>query len=541
MKSWHGELINRRKNGEIYCEVSTITPIRQPDGRITHYLAVKEDVTEKKRLAEELDQYRHHLEEMVESRTLALRQQSHSLQALIDNLPHIAWMKDCEGRYVAVNRVFSGLTGREPPEVIGLSDHDLWPGAMAEHLRADDAEVMASRLQKVIEEPIASDPSTLYETVKAPILDEQGQVLGTVGIARDIQPQREMEAELARRAEQAESAARAKSSFLANMSHEIRTPMNAILGLTHLLRRDLVNPININRLEKVDSAARHLLTVLNDILDLSKIEAGKLQLGHEDFAAGLLMDQVCSLILDEVRAKGLTLTVEIDPTLPWLRGDVTRLRQALLNYASNALKFTNSGGIILRACLLGEQDDGLRVRFEVQDTGIGIPPEKQSKLFQAFEQADASTTRRYGGTGLGLAITAQLARMMGGEAGARSAPGEGSIFWFTVSLERGEPGPRATLANRVAAEAEMRQRFADARLLLAEDNPINREVALDLLSAVGLAVETAENGQRGAGDGGDGRLRPDSDGCADAGDGWVWPPPARSAPCRHGARSRSWP
>jgi two-component system, sensor histidine kinase and response regulator len=492
---WHGELINRRKNGELYTELASISPIRQSDGRITHYLAVKANVTEQKRLAEELEQYRYHLEELVEARTLELRQQTRSLQALIDNLPHLAWMKDREGRFVAVNRVFAEAKGRAPSEIIGLTDHELWSPKVAQRYRTDDAEVMAGGSQRTLEMPSVTNPGAIYETFKAPIIDDTGEVLGTVGFARDIRPQREMEAELARRAELAESAVRAKSAFLANMSHEIRTPMNAILGLAHLLRRELVEPANINRLDKIESAARHLLTVINDILDLSKIEAGKLQLSDEDFSAVMLVDQVSSLILDEARAKGLSLKVDLDPELPWMRGDVTRLRQALLNYASNAVKFTHAGCVTIRVRLLERNAEGLRVRFEVEDTGIGIPTDKQSKLFQAFEQADTSTTRRYGGTGLGLAITAQLARMMGGEAGADSIAGQGSTFWFTVDLKPGQPGLLVTHAHRLAAESEMRDRCAGARILLAEDNPINREVALELLNSVGLRVETAENGQ----------------------------------------------
>ncbi|ADC61995.1 PAS domain S-box protein [Allochromatium vinosum] len=492
---WHGELVNRRKNGELYTEVASISPIRQSDGRITHYLAIKSNVTEQKRLAEELEQYRHHLEELVEARTLELRQQMRSLKALIDNLPHMAWMKDREGRFVAVNRAFAEIKGRSPDEIIGLTDHDLWPGELAERYRADDAEVMAGRCQRTRVMPSVTNPGAIYETFKAPIIDDTDEVLGTVGFARDIRPQREMEAELAHRAELAESAVRAKSAFLANMSHEIRTPMNAILGLAHLLRRDLIDPANINRLDKIESAARHLLAVINDILDLSKIEAGKLQLSDENFSAVMLVDQVSSLILDEARAKGLSLKVDLDPELPWMRGDVTRLRQALLNYASNAVKFTHTGFVTIRVRLQERDAEGLTVRFEVEDTGIGIPPDKQARLFQAFEQADTSTTRRYGGTGLGLAITAQLARMMGGEAGADSVAGRGSTFWFTVKLKPGQPGLLVTHAHRLAAESEMRDRCAGARVLLAEDNPINREVALELLNSVGLRVETAENGQ----------------------------------------------
>ena len=492
---WQGELVNRRKNGEIYTELASISPIRQPDGRITHYLAVKSNVTEQKRLAEELDQYRHHLEELVEARTLELRHQTRSLQALIDNLPHLAWMKDYEGRFVAVNRLFAEAKGRAPSDIIGLTDYELWSNETAERYRTDDAEVMAGRAQRTLEMPSVTNPGAIYETFKAPIIDDTGEVLGTVGFARDISPQREMEAELARRAELAESAVRAKSAFLANMSHEIRTPMNAILGLAHLLRRELVDPANISRLDKIESAARHLLTVINDILDLSKIEAGKLQLSEENFSAVMLVDQISSLILDEARAKGLQLKIELDPALPWMRGDVTRLRQALLNYASNAVKFTHSGFIAIRVSILEREADVLTVRFEVEDTGIGIPADKQARLFQAFEQADASTTRRYGGTGLGLAITAQLARLMGGDAGADCVTGQGSTFWFTVKLHLGQPGVLITHAHRLAAESQMRERCAGARVLLAEDNPINREVALELLISVGLEVDTAENGQ----------------------------------------------
>jgi len=492
---WRGELINKRKDGSIYTELAIISPIRQPDGRVTHYLAVKSNITEQRRLTEELDQYHHHLEELVEARTLELRQQTRSLQALLDNLPYLAWMKDREGRFVAVNRVFAEIKGRTPEEIIGLTDYDLWPREMAERYCADDAEVMASRCRRTREMPSRTNPDAIYETFKAPIIDDSGEVLGTVGFARDIRPQREMEAELARRAELAESAVRAKSAFLANMSHEIRTPMNAILGLTHLLRRELTDQAQIDRLDKIENAARHLLTVINDILDLSKIEAGKLQLFEEDFSVPMLVDQVRSMILNEVCTKGLTLKVELDPELHWLRGDMTRLRQALLNYASNAVKFTQSGFVAIRVRLLGRDADWCQVRFEVEDTGIGIAPDKQSKLFQAFEQADVSTTRRYGGTGLGLAITAQLVQMMGGEVGVESAEGRGSTFWFEVRLRPGQPGVLITQAHRLAAESKIRDRCAGARVLLAEDNPINREVVLELLSSVGLRVETAENGQ----------------------------------------------
>jgi PAS domain S-box-containing protein len=369
---WKGEFYNRRKDGSEYIEFAIISPLRQPDGTISHYVAVKEDITEKKHLGNELDSYRLHLEELVAQRT---------------------------------------------------------------------AELSAAR-------------------------------------------------------QQAESANRAKSVFLANMSHEIRTPMNAIIGLNHLIRRAGVAPAQSLRLDKIDHASRHLLSIINDILDLSKIEAGHLQLEHTDFHLAAILDNVDSLIGESARHKRLHITVDADAVPLWLHGDPTRLRQALLNFAGNAIKFTDQGTIALRAKLLEETPLGLLVRFEVQDTGIGVAPEQMVRLFQAFEQADPSTTRKHGGTGLGLAITRRLAQLMGGEAGASSMPGVGSTFWFTARLQRGHGVITDTPANRNAADAEtkLRQRHAGARRLLADDNLINREVALELLHSVALAVDTAADG-----------------------------------------------
>jgi len=369
---WEGEFYNKRKDGSEYIELSRIAPLSLPDGTITHYVAVQEDITEKKQLAKELNEHRHHLEELVEQRTV----------------------------------------------------------------------------------------------------------------------------QLAEAQQKAEAANQAKSAFLAVMSHEIRTPMNAILGLTHLMQRAETDAKQSERLTKIDASTEHLLSIINDILDLAKIEAGKLTLERSDFSLSTVFDNIQSLLNDQIKAKGLTLEVEWNDVPLWLKGDPTRLRQALLNYAGNAVKFTEQGTITLSTRILEERGDDILVQFEVRDTGIGISPDDQAGLFEAFQQADSTTTRKYGGTGLGLAITRHLAELMGGKAGLESEPGRGSTFWFSALVGRGQATTQIIpTAGDVDAETVLRTNYGGSLILLVEDNAINREVALELLTNAGLAVDAAETGR----------------------------------------------
>ena len=291
---------------------------------------------------------------------------------------------------------------------------------------------------------------------------------------------------------QAEAANIAKSAFLANMSHEIRTPMNGIIGMANILRREGVSPQQEKRLDTIDASAQHLLSVIHNILDLSKIAAGKFVLEEVPVAVGSLLVNVSSILSERAAAKGIHLLIENGHLPHNLMGDPTRLQQALLNYATNAVKFTESGTVTLRVLMQEETSESAWLRFEVQDTGIGIAPEAMSRLFNAFEQADNSMTRKYGGTGLGLAITQRLADLMGGKVGAESTPGVGSTFWFTVKLKKGDASVPTAMA--VDAEAEISRCYAGQRILVVDDEPINREITLIELEGIDLLIDTAEDG-----------------------------------------------
>jgi PAS domain S-box-containing protein len=289
--------------------------------------------------------------------------------------------------------------------------------------------------------------------------------------------------------EAAKASSRAKSEFLANMSHEIRTPMNAILGLTGMLQRRTTDPGQVEKLEKIAVAGRHLLGIINAILDLSKIEEGKFSLEVAPLDLQAVLGNVITMVSELANAKNLTLHADIGRLPENCLGDAIRLQQALLNYAGNAVKFTSAGSIVLRARMVDENENGALVRFEVQDTGIGIAPEALSRIFDSFEQADSSTSRLYGGTGLGLAITSKIAWLMGGEVGVSSKPGFGSTFWFTARL----PFPSLDSASKEPGSASALETttLRGRHLLVVDDNEFNLEVARELLCEAGIIVEVA--------------------------------------------------
>jgi two-component system, sensor histidine kinase and response regulator len=371
-RPWTGQFSNRKKDGQALFEYVRIAPIRDASGEISNFFSIKEDIGEKKRIAEELDHYRQHLEEMVSERTV----------------------------------------------------------------------------------------------------------------------------ELAHAKEEAEVANVAKSAFLANMSHEIRTPMNAVMMLTHLLRNTPLNPEQQNKLQKIQTASEHLLQVISDILDISKIEAGKLVLEQRDFVLHGLLQSALDMVRDKAVSKGLVLHQHIAPELGAvkLRGDDTRIRQALVNYLNNAIKFTEHGEISLSAERVTGHGSDILLKFSVKDTGIGISEENLPRLFNSFEQADNSMTRRFGGTGLGLVITRRIAQVMHGDAGVESTLGEGSRFWLTVRLELVD-GVLNLKKSEATAASEANDLIGHGnRVLVCEDEPINQEILGCILTDLGYQVDTAENG-----------------------------------------------
>ncbi|MCW2286535.1 PAS domain S-box-containing protein [Rhodoblastus acidophilus] len=418
-----------------------------------------------------------------------LRMEQETLRQVMRAAPmavRVASLQD--NRLLFVNHAFAELVGRTENDAL---DWDIRSGYRDPRVFDDLCERLArgeavkNRLVE-LRRPDIPDPPSVWALVSFMRISYEGRPASLAWLY-DVTPLQD--AKLA-----AERAMAARSQFLANMSHEIRTPMNAILGFTRLLERENPTPGQAERLGKIDVAARHLLVLIDDILDLSRLEAGGLKLEERDFDLGQLLADVASLIGPGAREKGLRVNIDLDHMPDRVSGDVTRLRQALLNYANNALKFTEKGSVTLRALLIHEGDNSIFARFEVEDSGIGIAPEVLPRLFSLFEQADASIKRRFGGAGLGLAITRRLAEAMGGEAGAESAPGAGSTFWFTALLKKSK-GAWENQVRRSSGDfvAHFEGR-TNTRILLVEDNEINREVAVELLRAVGLDVSTAAHG-----------------------------------------------
>ncbi len=409
------------------------------------------------------------------------------LDTVLNNIDAHVYMKDSARRYIYVNARSAEAMGGTVASIVGRLDRDVLPPELADRYWEEDR-VIFERAEKQTGETDFVHPNgeTLHLwTVKVPIM-LGNMVAAVLGLSTDV-------TELHRLKAQADAANRAKSNFLSNMSHEIRTPMNSIIGMAHLALKSVANPKQRDYLDKIYHSGQHLLGIINDILDFSKIEAGRLELEMLDFALDSLLGNIASQLGESAARKGVKLEFQIAPGLPHqLRGDPLRLEQVLLNFTSNAIKFSDGGTVYLRVLPSDEQETSILLRFEVQDSGIGMSAAEISELFQSFHQTDPSTTRKYGGTGLGLVISKQLAELMGGSVGVDSLPGRGSTFWFSARVDKGinflpagpEPVPQTVL-----------EQLAGAAILLVEDNIFSQQVGQELLEQAGATVVVANNGK----------------------------------------------
>ena len=443
-----------------------------------------------------------------------LRESEARFDQLAEQSGTIAWEVDGQGLYTYVSHVAEIVLGYRPDEMVGrLHFHDLHPASGRQAFReaADAVFARQESFRNLENEMEAKDGRTVWVSTNGiPLLNPDGTLRGYRGSDTDITARLQADAALretnrllaattARANElavRAEAANAAKGEFLANMSHEIRTPLNGVIGMSGLLLDTRLDDEQRRYAETVRGSGEVLLGLVNDILDFSKIEAGKLDLETLDFDLASLLDDFAATLAVRAHEKGLELLCGADPNVPTrLCGDPGRLRQILTNLVGNAVKFTRAGEVAVHVRLVEAQGNDVLLRFSVRDTGIGIPVAKLGLLFDKFSQVDASITRQYGGSGLGLAISKQLAELMGGQVGVQSVEGKGSEFWFTVRLGR-QAGPTAAPSATRQTARETRNLFADrkARILLAEDNIINQQLALGILKKMGLRADVVANG-----------------------------------------------
>jgi two-component system, sensor histidine kinase and response regulator len=410
----------------------------------------------------------------LEERELTLRITNERFQGVLDNANAAIYIKDTDSRYLLVNREFERIRSMKAEEILGHNGNELGSAETGDQVRASDRAVIDGGIAMSFEQEVRSpDGDRTYLAVKFPIQETDGVVTAVAGISTDITEQKRALAE-------AVEASRHKSEFVANMSHELRTPLNGVVGMTTLLAATSLDSVQREYADALASSSAALLSIINDILDFAKIEVGHLELDPTNFELRTAIAEACLTPAEQARAKGLQISHWVDAEVPiTVNGDRGRLRQILLNLLANAVKFTATGGVEVRVSNAG----GDAVRFEVSDTGVGVDEDQAPHLFDAFVQADQSTTRRYGGTGLGLAISRELANRMGGDIGAEPRDGGGSMFWFTAVLP--------AVAN---AEQPVRARpeLVGQRALIVDDDPTRRATFEHHLRAWGLVCESVE-------------------------------------------------
>jgi len=476
-KVWHGEVCNRARDGSQYWVNATIVPFVDETGLPYQYVSIRTDITAQKRMSAQIEENRRFL------------------QGLTDALGEGVYAVDTAGLCTFANPEAAKLLGWNKDELIGKNIHEIahyqksdGSAHQWEHCLVHQAGLTGKTFHSEDDLFTRRNGEIFPIALTAVPLLEDGLVRGTVSVFQDITLRKQTEQALKNAKDAAEAASRAKSDFLATMSHEIRTPMNGIIGMTELALDTELSPLQREYLEIVKSSADSLLTVINDILDFSKIEAGKMELDATSFYLRDMIADVVKPLALRAEQKGVELIYDVAPDVPdCLVGDPHRLKQVIVNLVGNAIKFTGEGEIVVRVIPenLGKHDALLH--FMVTDTGIGIPEEKQALIFEAFSQADSSTTRKYGGTGLGLTISGKLVKLMGGRIWVESEPGKGSTFHFLAHMGFCD-------ADEISCYPVSNVDLSGARVLVVDDNATNRRIFGEMLGNWGMVVETAELG-----------------------------------------------
>ena len=474
-------------------------PLRDLAGEVSHLLGITRDITDQKAMEAELKAYHFHLEELIGKRTEALREATTYNRTLFETSPVGLALCAMDGTFVDVNPAFLRIIGYFADEAMALSSWQITP----RDYEADE-EAQLDSLRRTghygpyEKEFIHKQGHRVAVLLSGLIIERWGEQYIWSAV-EDISGRKRAEQDLLDARREAEAANHAKSAFLANMSHELRTPMHGVLGMIGLARRRMADSRGLEQLDKAKRSAERLLGILNDILDLSKIEAGRMALERAPFRLREILDNLHTLLGPTAAEKGLRMDCALPDELALTRlyGDSLRLGQVLTNLLGNAIKFSERGEIRTTVRVVEQTADDVVLHFDIQDQGIGISPEDQQRLFNDFVQADASMTRKYGGTGLGLTISKRLVQMMEGEVGVISEAGQGSTFWFTVRL-RTEQGPPSALpylpVGAERAEARLQRSFPGARVLLVDDDSVSLDVTREALESVGLSVEVAVDG-----------------------------------------------